>query len=432
MILGWLCLCLFVDYASTSKIEVKLYPPTIHLHGRGARHRLLLVEEVNDQAVGQPSGDWKFESSVPETVTIVDGDIALALKDGEATISARSPTGLHITSSIHVKISGTAKEEPPGFERDVIPVLTKLTCNTGSCHGSMAGKGGLKLSLRGYDPESDYFAIARQAFQRRVDLRHPEQSLLLLKPLGLLSHGGGQKLETDTPEYETLLEWIKSGVPEHEKQPVVLKSINAYPPRIRLTPQKSMPLLVQALYSDGRTVDVARRARFASSEDQLMKVTEDGLVTAKGSGAGGVSILHGNQVALVPVVSPFESTDVKMQKLLANNFIDQHINGRLYELNLPASPVCSDQEFIRRAYIDAIGCLPTPEELDRYFQDTSQDKRSKLIDELLARPEYVDYWTNKWADLFLISTKKLPGSNVWAFHQYLKQAVADNRPWNVL
>ncbi len=435
MIRGQFSILVAVVLSFTSPVqagEIRLYPPSIQLNGQGARHRVLVVEEVNGQTVACRSDQFTLSSSSPDVVAIEENQYVVAKKDGTTQITARSAKGEVIKQTIQVKVTNAATQEPPGFLRDVIPVLTKLGCNTGSCHGAMAGKGGLKLSLRGYDPESDYFAITRQAFQRRLDLHKPEQSMLLLKPLKMIPHGGGQKLDADTPEYQMLVQWIKSGAPEVESQPITLKSIAVYPPQAKLNQNASIPTIVQATYSDGRTVDITRRAKFGSSEDQLMKVADDGQVTVTGSGAGAITVLYANLVAAMPVVSPYPASKTTEQKLTVRNYIDEHINRWLQELQLPASPPATDQEFIRRAYLDAIGTLPTTEELASFLADKEANKRSKLIDTLLARPEYVDYWTNKWADLFLISSKKLPGPNVWAFHQYLRSAVAENLPWNQL
>lgn len=430
----WVCrrlmLCLF--FALLTPLchagDWKLYPSVVHLHGQGARQQILIVEEVDGQAVRAEKRKDRLRSNRPEVVRIDDEGGLVALKDGTATITLEGVKG----QAVQVTVSGAGQTAEASFTLDVIPILTRLGCNTGACHGALAGKGGMKLSLRGYDTESDHFTLTRQVLQRRIDLRHPEQSLMLLKATAAIKHGGGQKLEPGSAEYEVLKQWIAAGATStipHEPQ---LKSIAMYPAQAKLGLSASLPAIVQATYTDGRTVDVTRRVKFGSSDEQIIKVTEDGQVTASSSGAAAVTVGYSNQVTSMSVVSPFHPSEALHEPLPVHNYIDQHVKRRLEELRITASSTCTDREFIRRAFLDTIGTLPTPTEVNAFLAETNPQKRAKLIDQLLERPEYIDYWTNKWADLFLISSKKLPGTQVWAFHQFLHRAVADNLPWNEL
>lgn len=424
-------LAAFSFYALTHACQThdwKLYPPSVHLHGQGARQQTLLTEEVNGQAVRAEKQGKQLKSSRPDVVRIDEEGGLVAVKDGTATITFQGAPN----ESIQVTVSGAGQPAEPGFTLDVVPILTRLGCNTGACHGALAGKGGMKLSLRGFDTESDHFTLTRQALQRRIDLKHPEQSLMLLKPTGTIKHGGGQKLEIGSPEYELLKQWIAAGALASDPKEPVLKAVAVYPPRAKLSMTSTLPAIVQATYSDGRTVDVTRRVKFGSSDEPVIKVTEDGQVSATSSGAAAVTVGYSNHVASMSVVSPFPFAAAVHEPLPINNYIDQHVRRRLDELRVTASPGCTDREFIRRVYLDTIGTLPTPAEVTAFVAETSKEKRARLIDQLLERPEYVDYWTNKWSDLFLISSKKLPGSNVWAFYQFLRRAVSDNLPWNEL
>ncbi len=404
----------------------EVYPPRVHLHGPGARQKVMVVRQKSE-VTKEITDEAKLVSSRPGVVKVVDGAWLEAVGDGESTITSPVFAG----GSIAVKVTGTVKAEPPSFVLDVIPILTRIGCNAGSCHGALAGKGGLKLSLRGYDPESDYHVLTRQALGRRVDLGHPELSLMLQKPAGKMTHGGGKKLEEASQEYATLKRWIDAGAPGAQPDQASLQRIEVYPPTALLQPESGISSIVQAVYSDGRTVDVTRLAKFGSSDNQVLKVSDDGQLTALGHGAAAATVLYSNLVAILPVLSPYPAAPGQEgRRYERNNFIDDEVNRRLVELRLPASPGCSDQEFIRRLYLDALGVLPTPEEVAAFLADKSNQKREKLIDQVLGRPEYIDYWTYKWSDLLLISTKKLPQSNVWAFYQFVRQTVAENVPWD--
>jgi hypothetical protein len=327
---------------------------------------------------------------------------------------------------------GPDKPAPVSFRNNVIPVLTRVGCNSGACHGALAGKGGLKLSLRGYDPEADHFALTRQALGRRVDRERPERSLMLLKPTAAVAHGGGQRIEMDTTEYRVLSEWIAAGAPGPRPDDPRIRSIEVLPRAAMRKPKDTLQLVVRARYSDGRVADVTRWAKFQSSEDLVAGVSAAGKVTVAGHGEAAVSVWCSNVVATCRVTVPLPNKiDPKaFAAAPRNNYIDDLVVKKLAALRIPPSPVCTDAEFIRRAYLDATGVLPTPAEVRRFTADRASDKRARLIDALLERPEFVDYWAHKWSDLLLITTRRLPQPAVWAFYQFVRQSVADNNPWD--
>lgn len=320
----------------------------------------------------------------------------------------------------------------PSFRNHVIPILTRLGCNSGACHGALAGKGGLKLSLRGYAPTEDHFVLTRQANARRVNRQEPAHSLMLLKPTLALPHGGGQKLLVDSPEYKVLADWIASGASAPSDKDPRVERIEVTPKESVLKPKDTLQVRVKAMYTDGHTEDVTRWAKFVSSEDLVAGVDENGLATVQGHGEAAISVLFSNQVASLRITSPLaEPVDPKLYaQSPRHNFIDELVLKKLQSLRIPPSPQCTDEEFIRRAYLDAAGILPTPEEQRKFLKDQRPDKRARLIDSLLERPEFVDYWTYKWSDLLLISSRKLPQPAMRAFYQYVRQNVADNKPWD--
>ena len=312
-------------------------------------------------------------------------------------------------------------------------MMTRIGCNSGACHGALAGKGGLKLSLRGYDPESRPLrpdaAGARPARRHAIE---PSKSLVLLKPTLAVPHGGGQKLEVGSPDYQLLADWIAAGAPGPHADDPRIQRLEVLPAAAVLKPKDTLQLLVRAWYSDGHSEDVTRWAKFNSSEDLVATVDADGKATVAGYGETAITVWYSNLVAANRIASPLpNAVDPKVFAAAPrNNFIDDLVLKKLESLRIPPSPPCNDAEFIRRAYLDAAGILPTPEEVQKFLADSAPDKRAKLIDALLERPEFVDYWAYKWSDMLLITTRRLPQPAVWAFYQFVRQSVADNKPWD--
>ncbi|MCE9530961.1 MAG: DUF1549 and DUF1553 domain-containing protein, partial [Planctomycetes bacterium] len=349
---------------------------------------------------------------------------------GEATITAKLADGRLATAK--VRVVKADMPDPPSFKNDIIPILTRVGCNSGACHGALAGKGGLKLSLRGYDPESDHFVLTRQASARRVDRSIPEKSLLLQKAARILPHGGGRRLIEDDNDYTLILDWIKAGANPPSNADARLDRIEVLPTSAVLKPKSEMSVLVRAFYADGRVEDVTRWSRFGCSDEDVAKVTEDGRITIAGNGEASITVGFGTVVSTMTVAAPFPNqvADDVYAKSPRHNFIDDAVLRKLQALRLPPSGQCGDHEFIRRAFLDAAGILPTPEEVEKFVADKSPKKRATLIDALLERSEYIDYWAYKWSDLMLVSTRKLPQPAMWSFYRTVRQAVGDNKPWD--
>jgi hypothetical protein len=409
--------------------ELKLYPTEIPLTGPRATQQLLLIEDDGGRVIADRTAGAKFASGNASVAT-VDGDgLVRPVGDGETTITATA-NGKSATAMVHV---AKAKDPtPPSFRNDVLPILTRAGCNSGACHGALAGKGGLKLSLRGYDPDADHFVLTRQALSRRVDRSEPAQSLMLLKSTRTIPHGGGTRIEKGSWQYHVVHDWIAGGAAGVSPSDPAVERIEVLPRHAVLKPKDTLHMVVLARYTDGRVADVTRLAKFLSSEATVADVDEDGVIKVAGSGEAAVSAIFNNRVATMAVTSPYPNAIE--ERAFADspkaNFIDEHVLRKLRELRLPPSGQCSDAEFIRRAYLDAAGVLPTPEELNQFLADRSPDKRARLIDALLERPEFVDYWAYKWCDVMLVSTRKLPQPAMWALYRAIRQAIADNRPWD--
>jgi len=405
-----------------------VFPAEVPLAGPQARQRLVVMERQNALLVGDRTDKASFTSSNPAVAVIEDG-VVRPRADGTATITA-TVDGRQAATIVRV----TKTNEPASwnFRNHVVPILTKASCNSGACHGALAGKGGLKLSLRGYDPEADHFVLTRQSQARRVDRQEPAKSLLLAKPTRKLPHGGGKRFEDDSPDYRVLRDWIAAGADAPQVGDASLVRLEVFPPSATLKPTDAMRVIVRAWYSDGRAEDVTRWAKFNSSEDLVAAVTDEGIVTVAGHGEAAINVAFGSRVASMTVTSPFANS-VRAAEYAAsprNNYIDAAVLKKLQSLNLPPSGQCDDREFIRRAFLDAAGILPTPEEVRQFVDDKAFDKRAKLVDRLLERPEYVDYWSYKWSDLLLVSSRRVQPAAMWAFYRFVRSSVAENKPWD--
>ncbi len=325
-----------------------------------------------------------------------------------------------------------AAPAPVSFTNHVIPVLTKMGCNSGACHGAAAGKNGFSLTLRGYDPVADYEAITRQAGGRRVNKVEPAKSLLLLKPTEVVPHMGGKRFEPGSMPYTVLARWISSGTPAPTKADAALLGIEVTPGDQTLEAGATVALAVTARFSNGVVEDVTRLARYGSADETVAVVDEFGTVTVKGPGETAVSVNFLTGVALTRVRSPFPAAvpATVYTRAPRHNAIDDLVLAKLRELHIPPSDLASDYTFLRRAYLDAAGILPTRAEAEAFAADRAPDKRARLVDRLLARPEFIDYWAYKWSDLLLVSSRALGRNNVRAFYSWIRDHVAANTPWD--
>jgi uncharacterized protein DUF1553/uncharacterized protein DUF1549 len=318
------------------------------------------------------------------------------------------------------------------FRNHVIPVLTRLGCNSGACHGSAAGKGGFKLTLRGYDPEVDYNTLTRQSLGRRTNKLEPSRSLLLLKPTMTIGHGGGKRLEVGSLEYKVISEWIAAGMAAPGESDPAITGIEVAPKEMTLASGAEAQVRVMARYSNGQAEDVTRWAKYAVVDGAVATVGEDGKVKIQGSGETAITVWYQSRVAFARFASPYSANIAPeaFTKSKRSNFIDDLVLKKLQMLRIAPSDAATDNEFVRRAYLDACGILPTAQEVEIFLADPSVDKRARLIDALLEREEFVDYWTNRWADVFLVSSSKLSSNAMWSFHNWVRNSVKSNKPWD--
>ncbi len=421
---------LFASHAScatAADAALRLLPEKLELRGPAHPGRLLVQEASGGELAGQMTADVTWRSSDSAVADVAAG-VVTPRGNGRAVITAEH-AGRTATADVVV----TEFDAPRGwtFTNDVQPVLAKAGCNMGACHGALAGKGGFRLSLRGYDPASDYFTITQQDRGRRIELADPGRSLVLAKPTGALPHKGGVRFEVESPEYAIISQWIAHGAAGPTESDPEVDHLEILPQQSRQTIGATQQMLVRAHFTNGEVRDVTPWVKWSSTNDSVARVDDHGRAVVMGAGEGAISAWYSQKIAIGNITAPYPAGDfVAGSETPPKNFIDELVDRQLVRLNLPASPLCSDSTFIRRAFLDTIGTLPTMEETEAFLADPSSDKREKLADALLARREYVDYWTYKWSDVLTINGTRLRPAAVKAYYNWLRERVEQNVPWD--
>ena len=408
--------------------EVRILPDAIVLDVPGQTHSVLVQVFQGDAATANlPAADLRVEDP---SVAVVEQRKLVARSAGTTTI--RAVVGGKEVASATVTVHGGAIRTSWSFRNHVEPVLTRLGCNSGACHGALAGKGGFRLSLRGYDPDQDFFNITQQHLGRRIDLHDPGMSLILTKPTTAVPHKGGQRMTTDSKNYKVLSEWISAGSPGPEASDVRLDHLEVLPQQILAAHNQQQPLLVRAHYADGHIEDVTQWARFTSASEAVARVDEHGVASVVGPGEGAIAAAFGSEIVIARITVPFQQDvpDNVYASARRDNFIDDLVLAQLQQLRLEPSPRASDATFLRRAFLDTIGVLPTAQEVRDFLEDDDPEKRNRIIDELFQRPEFVDFWTYQWSDVLMINGNLLRQEPVKAYYEWVRSHVEKNTPWN--
>lgn len=413
--------------ASLTRIE--LLPAAISIMGPRYSQRLVVEGTFADGHQEELTSRAKIAVSDPRIAQVGADDFVLPHGDGNATLTA-TVQGMRATAALTVH--HFAEAPPWSFRNDVLPVMTKMGCNSGPCHGAAAGKNGFKLTLRGYDPVTDYYALTHQALGRRTNQLEPARSLILLKPTLAVSHGGGHRFDVDSPEYRVIAGWIAQGMPAPGPSDAQVTKIDVLPHEASLQSGAQQQLVVTATFSDGHTADVTRWAKYDSGDEGVATVDNNGHVTMHGYGEAPVTVWYQSHVTFsrLRIPFPYKLQEAVFTKAPHYNYIDGYVLKHLQALHVPPSPQAGDAEFMRRAYLDAAGILPKPAEVEKFLGDNAPDKRARLIDSLMKRPEFVDYWAYKWSDLLLVSSNHLSDDEMWSYYNWIHDSVAHNKPWN--
>ncbi|MGH7226557.1 MAG: DUF1549 domain-containing protein, partial [Gemmataceae bacterium] len=320
---------------------------------------------------------------------------------------------------------------PINFPNQIVPIFTKLGCNSGGCHGKASGQNGFKISLLGYEPEVDYTALVKEARGRRLFLAAPDSSLLLLKASGGVAHGGGKRMEIGSDEYRLIRRWIAAGAPYGEKTDPVVMHISIFPEHRVLTRNNHQQFAVYAHYSDEHVEDITRRAQYDSNDQEIAIVDVSGLVRTLGmSGEAAIMVRYQEHVSIFRATVPLGAAPA--YSFPVQTLVDKHTQNKWNDLGLAPSELCSDEQFIRRLSIDLTATLPAPGQVQAFVADSDPRKRDKLVDRLLDSPEYNYYFANKWADILRVKRRGQPNRarGTFAVHDWIRSAVATDKPYD--
>jgi hypothetical protein len=409
---------------------LEVFPSEVNLTTAADHQSLVVLATYDDGTTRDVTSESQFAFADAAFAKLHEGAV-LPVADGQTQLAVTFD-GKTVQGAVGVKDATAVR--PISFRLDVMPVFMKTGCNTGSCHGSARGQDGFHLSLFGYDPEGDYYRITREMGARRINLAQPVRSLLVEKSIGVVPHTGGERFTLDSEHAQTLIDWLEGGAPNDSADVAIPVSMEILPRQIVLEGENAtQQMTVRAYYSDGTDRDVTSLAVFMSNNDNSATVSPVGVVTANKRGEAFVmarfaTFTEGTQVIVIP-----EGLDYKRPEYPANNYIDELVGEKLHKLRIEPSELCSDEVFIRRAFLDITATLPTAEEYAAFMADESPDKRDKLVDDLLSRKAFTELWVMKWAELLQIRTDDVNGVSYKAtllYYNWLEQRIANNVPFN--
>ncbi len=426
-----LCGCLMQAWsafgAETAWESLAIYPPDIKLSTAADFQNVIAVArrtdgitlDVTDQVI------WSIEQ--PDLVKLENFRLT-PLSDGTTQLKANWQA---LAAQAPIAITAANTPRQTSFHLDIMPVLTRAGCNTGSCHGAARGKDGFRLSLFGFDPVGDYQRITREIGIRRINLAIPEQSLIYLKSIGAVPHSGGKRMEPDSQYAAKLLDWLKHEAKLDAQEPPSCTLVELFPKQAVLEGEGATQRLVAvAHFDDGTTRDVTALAAFSTNNDRSAAVTDLGAITAGVRGEAFVMARYdthtvGTQALVLPAGIDYTAPPT------SGNYIDELVAEKLKKLRILPSSKCTDEEFLRRVSIDIIGQLPNEQEFFAFEKDQAADKRSRLIDQLLERKEFSEIWAMKWAQLLLVksdnqvSTKAAFQYSTWLTNQLAQEVPID-------
>jgi hypothetical protein len=419
-------------------VGIQVFPSNIDLTYQNSRQRITIQTILSDGSIGPAIASKPqvqlLDPSLVQWEASETGVLQLTAKRSGTTtlqIEHQLSDGQTLTASATIVCRDAEKPREIEFTNHIESVLARSSCNMGACHGALAGKGGFKLSLRGYDPVTDHFNITRQDGGRRVELSSPALSLFIAKPSGSIEHKGGLRLPSESDDYKMLEKWIATGAIGPKANDPVLDHLEILPSAVRLERGNTQSISVRAHYSNGRIEDVTRWAKFNSTDEAVATVDEQGLAKVIGPGEGAVNAWFASRIVTARLSVPFSSQDGGSDSAIVRaNFIDEHVSKQLVTLGLDFSSRSTDSEFIRRSALDVTGTLPTEKQVEEFLQDNSPDKRARWIDSLLESPEYVDYWTYRWSDLLMLNSNLLRADGLKSYYQWIRGHVQKNTAWD--
>jgi hypothetical protein len=413
--------------------NLQILPDKYSLETKRDFHRVVVLATFQDATTKDVTSVCDLKVADPK-VAALDGLTLKPVADAGSTEVIASIGGQTVKAAVEVK-NGT-KDRAISFRLDCMPVFMRGGCNQGGCHGAARGKDGFRTSLFGMDPAGDYIRITREMPGRRINLAIPEESSLIEKAVGAVPHSGNQCFEPDSVYNKALLEWISAGAPDDAADVAKVTGIEVFPSQIVMEGKNAtQQITVRATYSDGTDRDVTNLALFMSNNDPTATIDKGGLVTSGDRGAA-FMLARFNvysvtaQVLVIPAQLQYERP-----KLAETNYIDTLVDENLHKLRILPSGICTDEEFVRRAFIDIAGVYPEAKDIRSFLADPNVNKRAALVDSLLERKEFTELWVMKWAELLqirsAINNNQPPFyKNALLYYNWLSERIGKNVPIN--
>ena len=396
------------------RAEMRVSPSLVVLSGPEATQQLLVTELTTIGQTTDVTRKARYEIEPPAIATIDARGCLHTLSDGQGELIVRHAA---MVAHIPLRVENVAHPEALSFAEDIVPLLSKAGCNLGSCHGKAQGQNGFRLSVFGFEPRDDYDAMVKESRGRRIFLAAPDESLILRKATSRMPHGGGLRIERESRQYHLLRRWIADGAPwnDGKSHPIDLK---IEPQQLVLKAGGEQQLRVDVVRDDGRRCCVTPESQFGTNASPVANVDDAGLIRAMGNpGEAAILVRYLGEVAICRVTVPQSAPPSRRPP--ENNFIDSLVWDQLERLRIEPSEMASDAEFMRRACFDVIGTLPTAAEARCFIEQSDHEKRARLIDELLSRPEYADFWATRWSDILRVDRDKLTPQGAVAVTRWL-------------
>jgi len=409
-------------------VAIEVVPDELVLKGPRDVRQMVVTGKYADGSIRDLTTVATFVSERADLLIVEAGGFVRGRVSGKSAMTVAVGTQVR---KIPVLIEGVESEQPVSFRREVIAAMNVGGCNQGACHGTPSGKNGFKLSLRGFEPALDYQSLSRDVLGRRNSPHNPLGSLLLLKGLGRVPHEGSARFGVDSLPVEMLAGWIGQGMLDDPATLPAVKKIEVLPgSRVLRAPARWQQVSVVAEFADGSKRDVTRLTNFSSSDPSIAEVSPTGLVEFRTSGEVAILSRYLDEMVAIRLTWLEARDGFVWPNPPANNFVDVAVFSKLKLMSIAPSGLCTDDEFVRRAYLDLCGILPKPEVVVAFLDDKSADKRARLVDSLLERPEYADFWTLKWSDVFRSSRRSVQLKGVTAFRDWMHDRVSRNAPFD--
>ncbi len=428
--------------SSPKLLSIRIEPQGRTLAGAGASQQLLVIGVFSDSTEQDLTDEVKWSLTDPALARIADGARLFAVADGALTVTA-TIQGRAATTSL--RLDRTQLQRPFSFARDIAGIFTRRGCNGTACHGSVKGRGGFHLSTIASNPREDFDWITKGGGYQvltdapkgprvpRIDLTEPAKSLLLMKPSMTVAHGGGLRLPKDSEDYRTILDWVQKGAPfgQATESEVRTVSLEITPRLVVFSPGSRHRLLVTAHMTNGTLEDFSREVAYQAINPEVAQVAGNGLVSAEKSGETSV-LVRAAGLAASATVGVIDAPVPAYPNISRANFIDDYVFSKLHRFQIVPSGLSSDSELLRRLCLDLAGTLPPPDRVRDFLASKDPKKREKLIDALMASPEFVDYWTFRFSDLFRVAVFPNGLSTKWSdmYWQWIHDSIASNKPYD--